>query len=267
MEKKEIRLIKCPNCGADHDIHLPKCPYCGFLNPEGAEEQYLSGLKKTQDDLDKVDDIAAENVKTEVKDSAKAVGKKLIVIGAVILLIGLAVFLVNKLSSCSDKSYELTEKEMRWQREVFPQLDALYDAGSYRAAAERIYEYGAKDHRVWDWKHYEFISWYGRYEEVQKDVMELNAAGTCSESLAGMLVYDTFGFYFRDYEASYNQISREEKDILDQYREEVVRIIRERMGFSDEKMDELKKTVYDEYGVLRVKGCEEIAKEYHGQFR
>ena len=237
------------------------------MNPEGAEEQYLSGLKKTQDDLDKVDDIAAENVKTEVKDSAKAVGKKLIVIGAVILLIGLAVFLVNKLSSCSDKSYELTEKEMRWQREVFPQLDALYDAGSYRAAAERIYEYGAKDHRVWDWKHYEFISWYGRYEEVQKDVMELNAAGTCSESLAGMLVYDTFGFYFRDYEASYNQISREEKDILDQYREEVVRIIRERMGFSDEKMDELKKTVYDEYGVLRVKGCEEIAKEYHGQFR
>ena len=267
METKELKLIKCPNCGADHDIHLPKCPYCGFMNPEGAEEQYFSGLEKTRTDLDRVDDLAAENLKAEVKDSAKTVGRKLVVIGAVLVLLGLLGLLVNKLASGRNGSYELTEKEIRWQREVFPQLDALYEAGDYDTAAARLLEYGGQNHRVWDWKHYGFISWYDRYTEVQADVRELTAAGTCSEPFAQILVYDTFGFYFRDYAGTLDGLTGEDIAVLDGYREEVVKIIYERMHFTDAQMDELKKTAYNDYGILDADGCKEIAKKYRGQFR
>ena len=46
-----------------------------------------------------------------------------------------------------------------------------------------------------------------------------------------------------------------------------MKIIYERMHFTDAQMAELKKTAYNEYDILHVDGCKEIAKKYHGQFR
>ncbi len=261
-------LIRCPNCGAEHSIHLPKCPYCGTINPEGAEEAYLDKLEQTRQDLDEVDDLAKQEVRSEVKAGAgKAV--KRVILAAVILLVLAGVYLLtDRILSGGRSEYELTEQEIAWQREAFPELDRLYEAGDLEAAAGRLQEYSAQNHRVWDWSHYTFLEWYDNYRRTQEHLQELTEKQSCSELLAGLLVFGTFRFYYRDY-APEQGVSLSEGDIarLDGYREELVTAIHDRLGFTDEQMEAFRADVYDEYNVLNYKKCEKLGKQYRGSFR
>ena len=54
------KLIICPNCGAQFNVHEPRCPYCDHLNPAGAEEKYMHDLEETRLALDQVDELAGE---------------------------------------------------------------------------------------------------------------------------------------------------------------------------------------------------------------
>ena len=267
--EKEVRTIKCPNCGADHDIHLPKCPYCGFMNPEGAEEKYLSDLEKTRQELDQVDEIAAENVKSEVKDSAKTLGKRLIIVAMILLVLGGIALLATRMDACERSGYELTEEELKWQNEAFPKLDALYESGAYLEASNLLNTYSEQNHRVWDWKHYNFIRWYQDYRMIREELEILKKDGLCSEPLGELLVRHMFEFYDLDTEKAKDLGVQDEKDaaVLLSYREEIVQAIHERLGFSDAQMTDFLKEIRDDRGYIDYDRCNAIAKEYYRQFK
>lgn len=267
--EEENRQIVCPNCGAEYDIHLPKCPYCEFINPEGAEEKYLNDLEKVRQELDHVDELAAERVKSEVRNSTKKLGKRVLIIGIVFLaIIGLA-FLIDHLVSGRFSGYELTEKELAWQNEAFQELDSLYESGSYEEAGMLLNRYSEEKHRVWDWKHYYFISWYLEYLQIRDDLKTLEEDGTCSEPLGSILVRHMFEFYDLNADRMSNEGIKDEKEIavLTACREEIVTAVHERLGFSEEQMTRFLSEVCDEYGYLDYKKCDKIAKEYYHQFK
>ena len=260
----EQQLITCPNCGAQFDIHEPRCPYCDHINPQGAEEHYMQGLEQTRQELDHVDELAGEELHAQVKTDAKRALRRILIAAAVVLLLaGLIFFTENRPFS---RDYELTEKELAWQREAFAGWDELYEAGSYEELREQMNEAG-EDHRIWDWKHYEFMSWYSTYQMIETGIAELEIRGT-SKSLAAGLIYDTFGYYYRDYvpEGPASALDDEEIARLDGYRETAVRVIHERMHFTDEQMEAFRDRIYDSYGVRSFDSCKKLAEEYYKTF-
>lgn len=268
MEQEKGQII-CPNCGAEYDIHLPKCPYCDFINPEGAEEKYLKDLDKVRQELDHVDELAAERIKSEVKNSTKKLGKRILTIGIVFLLFVGLIFLADHLISSGHSDYELTEKELTWQNEAFKELDSLYESGSYEEAGELLNRYAEENHRVWDWKHYSFISWYLEYLQIRDDLKTLEEDGKCSEPLGRILVRHMFEYYDLDTDRMTSEGIKDENEtaVLSACREEVVLAVHERLGFSEEQMERLLSEARDEYGYLDYKKCDKIAKEYYHQFR
>ncbi|MBR3035829.1 MAG: hypothetical protein IKI54_00855 [Lachnospiraceae bacterium] len=267
--EQEIKKIKCPNCGADHDIHLPKCPYCGFMNPEGAEEKYLNDLEKTRQELDQVDELAAENVKDEVKDSAKKLGKRLILAGMILILLGGIAYFATRMDACHRSVYELTEEEMKWQHEAFQKLDELYESGSYPEVVERLNTYSGQNHRVWDWKHYEFIYWYSNYQQIRELLQMVEEDGKCDEPFGQILVREMFEFYDFDTEKAKGSGTLDEKEavLIVGYQKDVEEAIHERLGFSDDQLQAFLQEARDEYGYIDNKKCEQIAKEYYQQFK
>lgn len=259
-------MMQCPNCGAEFDAGLAKCPYCGCLNPEGAEKEYLEKLEGTRRQLDSVDERAAETVKAEVRAGSRRVLKR-ILITAVIVLALLGLHLLSERND--NETYRLTEEEIAWQREAFPQLDALIEAGDYEGAVRKMWEFGAQDHRTWDYAGSVFLEWYEKSMTVRDVVRDLDEKGTCSKEGAALLTYDAFGFYYRDYapEDRRTALSDKEIRILDSCREEVLPVLHGRMGFTDAQMEEFKTAVYDKYGILIFNECEKIAKKYGGQYR
>ncbi len=157
MAGEMYREIICPNCGAAFDPREPKCPFCGYIYAQGAERKFMRDLEATRQELDHVDDEARENYKAEWKKSGLSVTKKvLIVLLAVGILAG--AFALAEYRSYQDKRDYA--KEMVWQHEHFPELDELYEAGKTDELIEKIYEYGAEDHDVWSWEHYDEVMGY-----------------------------------------------------------------------------------------------------------
>ena len=262
-------LITCPNCGAEYDKHLPKCPYCDYINPEGAEEKYLGDLEKVRQELDHVDELAAEHVRTEVRNSTKKLVKRLILIGVVILAIVGTTFLIDYINSRRHYDYEMTEAELLWQKDAFAKLDSLYEKGSYQEAADLLNTYMEEDHRIWDWKHYSFMSWYMEYLQIQKELKMLEEDGVCSEELGKILVRNMFDFYDLSDEKIARQNLQDENEaaVLAACREEIAEAIHERLGFSEEQMTQFLEEIRDEDGYLNLRKCDKIAVEYYHQFR
>ena len=257
-------MITCPNCGASFDIHEPRCPYCDHINPAGAEEHYMQELEQTRQELDRVDELAGDELHAQVKSDARRTVKRILIAAAVVLLLaGLFYWIENRPYA---RDYDLTEQELVWQREHFTEWDRLYEDGSYDEVIGQMNAAG-EDHRIWDWQHYEFMSWYITYELIGSGEEELDAKGT-SRTLAAGLIYDTFGYYFRDYDPEGRRGTLDEEELarLDGYRDEAVRVIRERMRFTDAQMEEFRDRIYDDYGVRSYDNCMKLADEYYKTF-
>ena len=258
------KLIICPNCGAQFNVHEPRCPYCDHLNPAGAEEKYMRDLEETRLALDQVDELAGEEMHAQAKKGAKRTLKVILIAAAVILLLFGVFWYMENRESHSD--YELTEQELAWQREVFPEWDALYAQGRFDELADTMYPAGEK-HRIWDWSHYEFISWHTRYRQVQADMEQLKGGSVSAKTAAGM-IYSSFQFYYRIYASQQPSGFPDEEELarLEKYREEALQLIHEHFHFTDAQMEAFRERLFSEHDVLRYESCEKLAKEYYKTF-
>ena len=150
------KTVLCPDCGARFPRTETRCPYCGKICEEGAERSFLQDLEETRRKLDRVDDQARADYKNEWISHGRSVGKKLLILLAVFAVLAAAAFVaLHDPGGGTDGDYA---QEMIWQHEHFPEFDALYEAGNLQELREKIWEYGAAGHQVWDWAHYDEVT-------------------------------------------------------------------------------------------------------------
>ncbi len=243
------------------DSHEPKCPYCGYINPSGAQEQFMEKMEENRLKLDNVDEEAAELYQKEMKKKGKRLVITIVVTAVVIAGILLAAKLNNKLLW---DSYERTPEdevaEIAWQRAHFPELTELYDAEKYEEMVDLYYDF-LKDgsHDIWLWEHYNFLDAMTRYRNLRSNMEYFDRYVKDSDSscLASVL-YNCARFFYRDYE---NEPKNTEHDleVLDEVHDYAVEILHNRLHFSDEDMEEIRDEIYGD-GYVNFNACEKVIK-------
>ena len=259
--------IKCPNCGAMIDPHEPKCPYCEYINPAGAQEKFMNELEEKRLKLDNVDEEAAELYNTEIKKKGRRLAITVAVTAAVIILGVLAFALRDRFFGYSyERSAEDEIEEIAWQKENFPKLTALYEAGEYDDLVDLYFKLEDTGyHDFWDWEHYSFLDCLVRFstftemmENYPRYVKEKN------DSAIASIIYQAARFYYRDYEND-AKLSKSDLSFIEGLREYAVDVIRDRLRFSDDDMEDLRKELYGD-GYVDFRACEKVSKRYIDQF-
>ena len=250
------------------DPHEPKCPYCEYINPAGAQEQYMQKLEQHRLKLDNVDEEAAELYHTEMKKKGRRLALP-IGITAAVMILGVIFFALKDrfFKPSYERSPEEEIKEIAWQKENFPKLDELYEAGKYDELLDLYSKFSLESpyHDLWNWPHFSFADCLVRFsyftesmESYPRYVRERN------DSALSSIVYSAFRFYYRDYDSD-TKLSESDLAFLDGLSAYAEDIVRSKLHFTDEEMAELRTGLYAK-GYIEFSACEKIAKEYIDRF-
>lgn len=260
----------CPNCGAAIGVKEPKCPFCGYINVPGAEEKFMRDLEKTEEQLNQIPQEQKKHYKKSMQKSSKVILITVLIAGIIAaLLIGLFFLLDNLFSS----HYEYDPKaEMIWERENYPLLDELYEAGDYDGILEfeenmyRQNEQEETHHSIYNWEHSDFIDAYRRFLDLQHYEEVLTAEGELSKYQAELVVYYCMWFHYRDYQNEYAEYTEQELEIMEEYSIYADRIFYERLLFTDEEADALYEEVLS-YGSISSSECFKYARKIKDRFK
>lgn len=269
----EVKKLVCPNCGAAIYENEANCPFCGYINIPGAEEKFMRDIQKTERDMSYIPEIQKEEYKKSISKSSKiifiTVGITLIIAA---ILFGIYMFFENVLFSYDEAD---AKAQMIWNRENYPILDEMYEAGDYDGIIEfenELFEQNAKEkteYRMYDWEHYHFISGYRNYLMVENYFDLLDLGEELSRYGKENLVYYCMWFYYRPYaqNETYMVLTDEEIEKLDEYREVTNGYLFGRMGFTQEEADGLLKKAVDEYGYMNARECYDYGRKVGDRFK
>ncbi len=255
--------IKCPNCGAMIDPHEPKCPYCGYINPSGAQEQFMDKLEQNRLKLDNVDEEAAGLYEKEMKKK----GRRLAITAAVTVVVIAAVLLFAKFKdrlfySSFERTAEEEVAEIAWQKEHFPELTKLYDAGKYDELLDLYSEYLLLDdiHDLWYWEHYAFVDALLRFDNLKNSMRSFDQYVENKDTdLLASIFYGAARFFYRDYESD-TQITQQDLEILAEAHNYAITILHDRFHFTDEDMDAIRSDIYG-FGYVDFKACQKVVED------
>lgn len=258
---------KCPNCGAKIDALDSNCPYCGYINVEGAEKKYMDELEEVRSKLDVVDDEARE-------DYAKGLGSivKVIIVAVTVMICVIAIILITYLrlkaknADADLHSGEDILAEMTWKKENYPKFDSLYEDGDYEKLYETIENAKTVEkHRIYDWQHCDFYEAYCSYFYAVDLCDTIDKQGW-NENRGGLLTYECLVYIYEIGEGK-RGLDDDELERLKPYYDEIRSIVTDRLMISEDRFEEVKKTVCDEYGNVSLNACDAYAKEHLKEFR
>lgn len=256
--------IICPNCGASFDEEEPKCPYCDYINEPGAEKQYKEQLNGIRKDLDVVDELAEDTVRSSAKDFLRGMLRGLVICLVISLVITFFVFITNSIESRSElndgaealeKSGELHQKYAEW--------DALYGSGDYTALYERICEDSDDGYSASKWKHYYFYDALADYFMTEDAMEEYSLTEEPYYYNMAQVLYHGLSFCCDDFYES-SCYSEEEASILTSMQPELKEEICRCLEIDSEEFDRAADAVMEDYGAS-YSLCSDYAKEYMGE--
>lgn len=261
--------IKCSNCGAEFDKNETKCPYCGYINEEGAEKEYMDRLYDVRDSLDVVDEAAAADYGRGYGRVFKIIALTLLVLTVLAGIIYTVKVISDKRSQGDDlkKSSDMLE-EMTWKKENFKIFDDMYAQGKYEELCEALLDAIEDGHEVYDWEHYDFAMVYYDYVLIERDAARVDEKGWTDHTAADLFYHCCLFHYDEEFRnGSYYKLTDEEFKILEPGFEYSDTVLHDRMGFTDEEMQELKGELLSEYGYPEYKKCEKTAHKYMERFK
>ena len=253
-------MIICPNCGAKIEEDITKCPYCGYINIEGAEKKY-------QQDIDEIRDSIEEVKKEPAKAFKKGLSKgvKVILVTVLVLIVLSIIFAVmaafqakdhpKMFLSAEDEAYASAYRVMAGE-----QLQAAYEDNDIEEMA-RIYDKAYSEDRVslWGDPHYETGYASSCYMKLKKCLPNLDKDKRTKRE-SEEITYYCFYFYYRAY-------GEDGEDIFDPIRQdEILPIIHERLGFSDDDMENFRDKVATERGINRT-DVYKATKRYYRNYK
>lgn len=260
----------CPNCGAAIEAKEPKCPFCGYINIPGAEDKFMRDLEQTEDALNQIPKEQEKNYKKSMKKSTKVIFVTILIAGIIAaVLVGLY-FLLDHIFMSMD-NYD-PKVEMAWERENYPLLDELYEAGDYNgilAYEEEVYRQNREEgtnHSIYNWEHSDFIEAYRKFLDLQEYEAVLTETGELSKYQAELAVYHCMWFHYRNYKNELGTYTEEELEIMEEYSTYADKMFYERLLFTDEEADALFKEAV-EYDLISAKVCFEYAGKIKERFK
>jgi len=147
-----IKLIKCPNCGANYPENERVCPFCGAENKVLTESEFQSQVDN------KENEIAMELSRPQ--RFVEAIKKYIVfIIIAIVIIIAVAFAVFSFKKENQGPTYEVSE-------EFIDELQKAVDAKDYDKVSKIVYNNNLYSGR------YEAYWWladvYGEYEEVLK---------------------------------------------------------------------------------------------------
>lgn len=258
----------CPNCGGEHASWALKCPYCDTVNDASSEKIYMEHMNNIRDRLDDLDDDAKKNYHSNMMGSSKRIlAIAGIVVGAVVavclMVLAVNLFMENK----QKRDYNA---QRAWEKETFPKLDELYEAGAYDALLDENYRIVMDtDYSLYNWSHYYFIcDFYSKYK-LCLDMKEANKNSHMTESVLADGLYGACELVCRSDEKRLKElldigdISDGELEDIKNWQEDASAIIYDVIGWNQKALFDFynQNKSEDEFGFLDWNTCQEKAKE------
>lgn len=269
----ETKKVICSNCGAAIYENEANCPFCGYINLPGAEEKFMRDIKKTEQDMSHIPDLQKAEYKKTMSKSSKII---FITVG-ITAVVAAAILGIHLLFDRVIFAYTETDAkaQMLWNNENYPILDEMYANGDYDGIIEfeyDLYDQNAEDktdYRMYEWEHYNFITGYRNYKNIEDSIAYLDKGEELSRYGKENLVYYCMWFYYKQYDQqnTYMTFTDEEIEMLDGYREITNGYMFGRLGFTEEEVDKLLEKAVDDYGYLNAKECYEYGNKIGDRFQ
>ena len=216
--------VVCKSCGAEYDASEPGCPYCGTMNLPGAEKAYMNKLEGIRGDLEELGTLG----KKEAKVHAGRLGKKILIAAAVLAAAIAVVLIVMARREAAEAARD--RAEYLWQRKGFAEMDRLYEAGDYDGLTDYFFRASEEDHDVWQYRHRDFCSF---YRDIRLAEESLRVLGGGREDML-VLFHDELNLYALERMIG---LSDEERALLEELREPLIRDFGERFKLTEEELD------------------------------
>ena len=157
---------------------------------------------------------------------------------------------------------------MLWERENYPRLDEMYEAGDYEGIIEfenSLYEDRNNQHSLYNWKHDTFINIYHNYRLCMDIINLLDTGEELKKYEYEDIVYYAMWFHYKQYTLYDPQFTQEEQTLVDTYQSEMERIFYERLKFTDEEAEELYQKCMKK-GYFDMHPCYKYAKKIKDRF-
>ncbi|MCR5507514.1 MAG: zinc ribbon domain-containing protein [Lachnospiraceae bacterium] len=268
MSKTPSQTV-CPNCGAEIEKSDPKCPFCGFINAEGAEKKYMDRLYDMRNDLDSVDEEAAQGY----EKGYGRIGRMILITLAILIIVtgtGYVIYrasLYKELRHEPEKSSDML-KEMTWRKEAFKEFDRLYEEGEYKKLCDAVFSPENKDHSSYEWEHYRFAEIYNDYLMTIRDLKRIDREGW-SQYDAGAVFYRCCLCYYDDvYKNAYgNSLSDEDIEKLRPAIDYMNGVLHDRLNFTDEDMAGFRDSIVGKYHNIEYDKCVKTGRAHMDRFK
>ena len=262
-----MKMLHCPNCGAQYEAGLLHCPYCKSVDDYQDETEYLEDLDELKDKLEDLpEDVMREHKKKETVQAAQDLKRILIVVGAaaaaLLMFIGFITFYDKVIEGNSDrKMKERAQEEYLWKQENFPKLDEFYKNKDY----EGLLEFADSQENIglYDWDHYAFLDGLRILKYIPDDIAILeeleqqNKKDTdhYMDSLASLLREELELLYF-----DHRQVPAEDAEIIREMSVEYLRDLETRFALTDEELAEFERKAAHDMGSFYIQECKDFLK-------
>lgn len=178
------KTMICQFCAAEFEEDLVKCPYCGSTNIVAAEAEYMKKLEDIREDVEEIREIPKAEVHKVVKKQ-KGIFKLSLIIVSIYLAIMLVVSLCRWAFAIYNGRQELHEMVQR--REIYEQLDQLFDEGKYEEVYELYNSAFNQVNKLYRWERSQLME--------QFDKIELLEEGMAIKEEEGLSDYEYEKFY------------------------------------------------------------------------
>lgn len=239
---------------------MPKCPYCNAINEIGAEREYMEDLGELKEDLAELSEVPKEEYKKEVSKNIKRI---VVIIGIVVVLLLVLFGLYRWYEGRYDSYQTVSAKEqLIWEKENFPKLDELYEAGDYEAIVAFENQVSELGYSTYNWEHAPFINEYRGYTLCMEQRDVLTDKERANKDSAEYILGETMRALFFLQEERY---SEEEWQIIQSWRPDYEEILYEDMKFTREEALELYEKIGAD-GYISYSECDKYAGKIWKRF-
>lgn len=253
-------MMTCVNCGAKIEEDVSRCPYCGFINKEGAEKKFRSEIREIEEDIREARQEGSKGLQKGLSG-----GARVILITAAVLAVLAVAILIELFRETRDKpKIFMTAKDhayaSAYKLKAGKELTEAYDDKDIERMAQIFDEaYSVERVSLWGIDHYETGYAASCYMKLKERLPALDSE-KIGKHEAEEITYYCFYFYYRAY-------GEDGKEIFDSITdEEIIPIITERLGYSQEDMETFKDKVCVSDGVNRTavyKATKRYYRNYH----
>ena len=235
----------CKNCGGEFSDELVKCPYCGTMNRKGA---YKDFRKKISRIIDKLLGLKAEAYDSVTRMIGVSLLRSIIIVAVICALAFCGASLMVNVNYYNDAEYdEEAYQKIIWENENLASLNEAYENRDFTTVEKLLYQRYSVGY---SWEHYAAYSLERAYGEIRYEER-------FNEYALEDLIY--FCFY-PDYFTSTYDLSKEEKQMYDEYRNDLLEYAK-RKGYSESELQQIYEEVRDEYGYMTGSDLKKYLKE------